>query len=271
MPKIIRWIVILFLAFLLIGCIQTVTHIFVNKDGSGTLEETIVFSRSFMELLANFGGDQADEGGSEMWNEEELAAKAEQMGEGVSLVSAEAVHTESGDGFRAVYHFEDINKLRVNQNPGDSVSVPGEEEGESVEEFIRFKMTKGSINTLQIINPIQPTSEEKLESGEDPGTQAPSLEDSSGMLDMLKQLYADMLISIVVEVEGSIVDTNASYREGSQITIMEMDFGQLLEDEETFNTLINSDPETLEEMKELVQHVPGIKVETQGSVTVRFR
>ena len=64
---------LLLLAFLLIGCIETVTLIHVKKDGSGTLEEIVVFSKSFMELMASFSGQEDSAEEPVLWTEEELA------------------------------------------------------------------------------------------------------------------------------------------------------------------------------------------------------
>ena len=76
---------------------------------------------------------------------------------------------------------------------------------------------------------------------------------------------------MAVEVEGSIIDTNALYREGSRITIMELDFGKLLENEEQFQKLTRANPETLEETKELFKDIPGMKVELQDTLKITFR
>ncbi|GAH89673.1 unnamed protein product, partial [marine sediment metagenome] len=78
-------------------------------------------------------------------------------------------------------------------------------------------------------------------------------------------------LSLFVEVEGRIVDTNATYRDGSKITIMEMDFGRLLEDEGTFQRLLTVNPQSIEETKKLAKGSPGIKVEPADEVQVRFR
>ncbi len=52
---------------------------------------------------------------------------------------------------------------------------------------------------------------------------------------------------------------------------MEMDFGKLLEDENTFKELVTAQPKTLEASKELLKDKPGIKVELQDQIIIRFR
>jgi hypothetical protein len=90
-------------------------------------------------------------------------------------------------------------------------------------------------------------------------------------MEMMKEFYRDMKIGLIIEVDGRITKTNASYHDDSQVTIMEMDFAKLLEDEERFRQLITSDPETIEEIKGIAEDVPGIKVETEEVITVEFR
>ena len=67
------------------------------------------------------------------------------------------------------------------------------------------------------------------------------------------------------------METNASYVDGSTVTLMDIDFANILEDEEKFKELMSANPETVEEMKELVKDNPGIKVEIEEAIRIRFR
>jgi hypothetical protein len=78
-------------------------------------------------------------------------------------------------------------------------------------------------------------------------------------------------MKLAVEVNGSIVDTNATYRDGSRVTLMDVDFGKLMEEGDKFDELMRSAPETVEEMKELLAGVESIKVETAQNIRIRFR
>ena len=268
MKKIVRWILFVFFILVLMGCIETVTIIHVNKDGSGMIEEKVVITNAFTELIAGFSGEQAkSENEPEFLDEDELRERAAGMGQGVRLVSAEPIKSDMGNGYKAVFHFDDINKVKVNQNPGDSLPSMGEGGDAPPEELISFKFTKGATAKLEIINPVEPPQADSGEGGE----ADMNLAENPAMLDMMKNLYKDMKLAIIVEVDGKIVDTNASYRDGSRVTIMEMDFGKLMEDEDSFMALLKSNPDTIEEMKELSKSSPGIKVETEDRITIRFR
>jgi hypothetical protein len=270
MKKLIYLSIMVVLLVVLTGCIETTTVLRVRNDGSGTIEETLIFSKTFMELLAGMGGEAAGKDKPDFLNEDELRENAPELGEGVTFVSAEKVDTERGSGYAALYEFKDINKVRINQNPGDKISLPsmGGDEEETPKEYVHFHFTKGKTSTLEIINPIRPpeVKAEEKEAGEgeiDMG--------DAGMVEMMKELYRDMKIALIVEVEGKIVDTNANFRDGSRITIMELDFGKLMEDEEAFQKLMSSEPETIEDIKEISKEIPGIKVETEERIVISFK
>jgi hypothetical protein len=267
--KALKIVVLLALSLALMGCFQSIILLRVNKDGSGTIEETVVISDDFMELMRSFGGDEPEQQTEDLIDEEQLTEKATSMGEGVRFVSAEEVRTDRGAGYKAIYSFSDINDVRINQNPGENVSpLPaGGEQEEPVEEWLRFEFTGDGTATLEIVYPMDVEAEQEEES-----TQGEvDVESNPEMLEMMRELYQDMHIRIAVEVGGRIVETNADYVDGSTVTLMDIDFAKILEDEEKFKELINANPETVEEIKELVKDNPGIRVEIAESIRIRFK
>jgi len=94
---------------------------------------------------------------------------------------------------------------------------------------------------------------------------------SEMMLAQMKELFGGMKISLAVEVMGAIVRTNATHREGSKITLMEMDFGKLFEHQENLKKFSAQKPDTIEDAKKMMKDIPGIKVELNKEVTIDFR
>jgi hypothetical protein len=269
--KALKLVVLLIISFALMGCFESLILLRVNKDGSGTIEETVVISDAFMELMKSFSGQEAEEPEAEedLVDEEQLAEKASSMGEDVRLVSAEAVKTDRGAGYKAIYSFPDINKVRINQNPGENVTAPsmGGEQEQPVEEWLRFKFTRGGTATLEILYPQDLEAEQEEESSEGDA----DMDSNPEMMEMMRQLYQDMHIGIAVEVDGRITETNASYVDGSMVTLMDVDFAKILEDEQKFKDLLSANPDTIEEMKKIIQDNPGIKVEIEENIRIRFR
>jgi len=269
--KAVKIVVLLVLTLALMGCFESIVLLRLNKDGSGTIEETVAISDKFMELMKSFGGEEEGEAEEQVpINEQELMDKAASMGEGVQYVSAEPVKTDRGSGYKAIYSFSNINDVRINQNPGENVSPPpmGGDEEAPVEEWLSFNFSGGRTPTLEIIYPRD--MEEEMEQ-EEPAEGEVDMDDNPEMMEMMRELYQDMHIVIAVEVDGEIVETNAGYVDGSRVTLMDIDFAKILEDEEKFKELMNANPATVEEMKELVKDNPGIKVEIEEAIRIRFR
>jgi hypothetical protein len=95
---------------------------------------------------------------------------------------------------------------------------------------------------------------------------------------MAKKMFKGMRFCIALEMIGNIVETNATFREGNVITLVDMDFGALVEDAEKLGAsseklqrLGAKKPETVEEMKALMKQFPGFRMELNREVTVKFR
>lgn len=253
------------LVLLLSGCIEMSTRVKVEKDGSGKVEQTFLMKTEIVEMLKNLG--QSDEP-FELYTEEEVENQAEGMGPGVSLISVEPIEKRALTGYFAVYGFEDINDLRVNQNP--DAQVPEQEgEGDSVREYYTFDFTEGRTALLRINAPNEESTE--TSDGTPLGEEQPQEEYDPEMAEMMRQIYRDMRISMAVEVGGSIEKTNAEFVEGSTVTLMDLDFNRLLEKEGRFEELMRNQTDTLEETKTLLRGIPGLSIELADPVEVRFR
>lgn len=267
-------------AFSLSACLQQEKVIKLNADGSGTVEETMVMSKEVVaqmkQMADGFGalaGVKAKgEGGAapfQIMDEKKLREAAGKMGDGVTFVSAKPVTTAMGEGFAAVYAFTDINKLKIDQNPGES--MPGadnpllQKANKGKKEPVKFEFTKGAPATLTVKMPQPKPGDLSKERAQKP----PGGEEMAMM--MMQQMFKDMKISLAIEVAGRIVQTNAEYKDASRVTLMEMDFNKVLGNPEKFKALSQAQPKTIEEAKALVKGTEGIKAETQPVVTVKFQ
>ena len=249
---------------LLSGCLQSQITVMVSSDGAGQVERTFVMKHEIVEMLAGMSGSTPED--FELYEDGELEEEAASMGPGVTLASVEPINSRFGRGYKATFAFDDVNELRVNQNPGDAMPTEGGSGGgEEAVEVVTFSLERGNPAVLTVAMP-----QSDMEDGEqqDMGEmgEGPSQED----LEQMSEFYQDMRIGFSVEVLGSIVDTNATYREGNTVTLMDMDFNQILEDSEAMQRLIQSEADSLVEVQELTENTPGVTVEFQEEVTVRF-
>jgi hypothetical protein len=210
----------------------------------------------------------------DLFDEAKLKREAGTKGEGVTYVSGKKIATDTFEGYKAIYAFADINKLKLNQNPSDSVpSGPSGSDSENKEEHVTFHFTKGGPATLIVKLPEEKPvkKDDAAESAEAPKPSPVEKQQSEMMLAQMKQMFKGMKIAMAIEVEGAVVQTNATHREGSRITMMELDFGKLLEMPEKLLQFSQLEPETLEDAKKFMKDLPGIKVEMNKEVMIKFK
>lgn len=248
---------------LLTGCIDVETQVFVNKDGSGEVKQTMMMKSEFVEMIGTMKGEE----NYSLLNEKELQSKSAEMGSGVRFAGAEPVRGGGFSGYTARYTFDDIESLRLNQNPGDD--LPDEaSEGETVRELISFEFQEGSTSTLTIHMPAMEEEPPKKRSGSN-GNMPEN--DELEFIEAFNKLYKDMRMVMKISVDGTIRSTNASYRDGDTVTLMEIDFSAIAEDPELIKELARTEPETTEELKAFMQNVPGMKAELEEEVRIEFR
>jgi len=270
----------------LAGCIDVETLVKVKPDGSGTVEEKVLMKKELVAMMQNMGASMGatgeTESGFSLLDRDELEKDAQAMGDGVTLISAEALSTDTGEGYLARFAFEDINALRLNQNPGDRApSEGGQGDGPEVgskNETLIFSFTPGDEPVLIIQPPVEDTSG-TADAKETTGKAGPEAADAASTADeaaqaqammMMQQMFDGLRVAIHLEVEGEIIETNATHRDGSRVTLMEMDFSKLLQDPERFQAFVKSDPDSLEGAKELMKDLPGAKVDLNDEIKIRF-
>lgn len=259
------------------GCIETETVINLKKDGSGTLTETVLVSSAVTEMIegmaSSFGADTTQEKKEEfnLLDEDKLKEDAKKMGEGVKFVSAEKMKIEKAAGYKAVFSFSDINKLQINQNPGENLpSKPGENKT-AEPEYISFEFNKGKVSTLKIKRPEPKDKETSIKKDIPEKTGADSAKADDQAIEAMKNMFEGMRIAVLLEIEGEITKTNATHVDGKRITIMEMDFAKLMEIPEKLKEFAASNPSSVKEVQKLVKDVPGIKVDLNDEIVVKFK
>lgn len=272
--------------FLLSGCIQDNMVLNIKPDGSGTIEETVLMGNSFIEMMQGLTKGMSEAGGEEKGKAEGAKPKsddsmvtemmekaktnAKDFGEGVAFVSAKPAKTETASGYTAVYSFTDISTVTLNQNPGKK--SPGESKKEDAgaanSDTIRFAFKKGAVSRLSVTMP-PPKTEDRKDRKDEAGKKQEA--EDPNALEMMKSMFKDMKVSIVLNMMGDIVDTNATYRTGKQVTLIDMDFGKLVNDMPLLKKINEAQPQSVEEMKAMVKGVEGLKLEFNNPVTIDFK
>jgi hypothetical protein len=251
------------------ACFQADVLVRVRPEGSGTVEETFMVRKNIIremgEAPEGMNGREPGYSGNTpgVLDEERLREKARRMGKGVRYVRAVPHETEEFAGYRVVYAFDDINALTLNENPSENLPSL---RGETREELVTFRFSKGPPPVLVV---RMPSGMEGLRGGE-PG-EAPGKRPGNGEAEGMRMgLLKGMRMGLHVEVIGKIVKTNASYVEGSRVSLMDMDFSGLLENESALDAFRETDPKTVEEAKRLMKKLLGLRIEVEEEIEIVF-
>ena len=264
-------------ALALTACFQHETTIHLKKDGSGTLIEEVRMSGQMLAMMSQFagglgGGDaEAPDPLKDMLSEDKAKERAAELGEGVTFEKIEPVTVGTSKGARATYRFADINKLRISTE--DSVKQMGTPEGlpdtakpaAAEKKPIVFNYKDGVLT----IRPNAGQDAEKPDAAEKADA-AGELNDPEAMA-MMKQMFADMKMSIKLVVDSGIAETNATHRDGDTITLMEMDMNKLMENPDNLKKLGEIDQENPAAAMEALKGIDGVKAEVKPEITVKLK
>ncbi|MFA6234627.1 MAG: hypothetical protein WC824_10655 [Bacteroidota bacterium] len=289
---------ILFLAaaFSFGGCIETQMLVTIMKDGSGTIRQTVKMKKKVtaplreMSIQMQQSMAENDSAGAqeqkpfELFSETEIRGNAEKLGTNVRYVSHALIDDEESDGYVGMYAFDDLNSVKVNQNPTASMpeSAGGEGTIDADDELILFSFTRGNPSKLVIRPPKMKESESvtviKTEGaeihyeGQGTDSLAADGQQGEGALgeEQMKEFFRDMHIVVQIAVDGEISETNASYVDGSTITLMDVNFNTFLDDPALEKQLKEIEAKGPAAAKEMFKNIPGLRVETEEEITVLF-
>lgn len=244
--------------FIVAGCVDIETIVSVSRDGSGYVERTVLMSNEVIGMLSSMSGEEE----FSLLEEAELVQEAEAMG--AELVESETIEAEHMAGYRARFNFSNVNDLRLNQNPG--TTLPEQAQEDETDEFVHFALEKGNrpVLTIRFPEPEADTEQQEYRAERQDSTDSQDIE-------TVKHFYRDMRISMKITFPDGIRRTNSSYRDGNTITLMEIDFGKIIENEEVFSEIMNENIESVESLKRYVERVEGLKAETVRPVEVVFK
>jgi len=221
---------------------------------------------------------QAEIQSSDFFDEAKLKERTKELGEGVTYVSSSKIDTKDYEGFKATYAFTDINEVRIKQTVKDKMpSASAQEEAkpkekqQDITQDITFVFTMGNPAKLVVKLPADkvPVKTEAGIPDKEPVTagQQPTEE----MKALLTKMFEGMKMALSVEVAGTILETNAAYKDGSTVTLLEVDFGKLINRPEQLQKFSQAHPETLDEIRKLMKNFPGVKMELNEEVRITFR
>lgn len=278
---------IMFLAVIavlfLTGCVEYGITIKVNSDGSGQIVEEMLLANQIMNMAKAMNPDG---GASDAFSQEEVMKKTPNFGDNVEFDSFEEITTESKQGYKAVYNFKDINKIRFSEDMmsesieslSDNMQMGEEEQEEEdvdgIDKFYTFEFNKKGKLTInngftEAMNKAKEYQEDSKEVEDYEDEEEMSDEDIEQTLAMAKMFTQGMKISMKVEFDA-IKDANVPY-ENNAIKLFEIDMDKLMQNPETFGQLMKDGEKELTKFLNNEKEIDGIIFHNQEKITVNFK
>jgi hypothetical protein len=257
------------------GCLSSTSIIHVRGDGTGTVTNTILLKDSTLQLLNSLqasnsadGKKDAAEGPKEFFSEDKMREMAPRLGEGVTFQSMQPLKQEGWEGAKVTYAFTDISKVRFNMRSQGAADMGG-----SKPELLTFKFAPAAAGPANLTIVMPEEALKKAMSGE-AAKKPPSDQEALGkaMLEQFKSMFEGMKASVVVEVAGPIVKTNADHVNGSTVTLLAIDFNELMKTSgnlETFAGLADGSV-SMADARAKLKDVKGLVLTLQPEVMVAF-
>lgn len=251
------------------------TTLSVRPDGSGTVTERLTVSpqlATMMQSMMQMDDSTSSEG---LFTEEEIRKDASSLG--MRLESVRMISGAEGEGYEAVYGFDNLNDVRFDPSPDDvlpdEASQQTEENPFDLLSAVDVSYTPGSPATLTIKMPREEGTVDEDASQDAPSTDSRNDDPSSQELKMMRGMMKNAGVRLVVTVDGEIVETNATHRSGSTVSLIDMNLDQLAQDTTAFNRMMALEQPSVTPQAAIdrLNALPGISIEPQETVTIRFR
>lgn len=252
------------------GCLQGQRVIKVNANGSGTIVDTVTLgeqARGMLEGMASM--ESATPAEKKAKTEAKLKDRAAAMGPGVSLVSFEP-SVKAGPE-RISYAFTDVSKIKIDSSPdpseNDSKSEP--------KQPLTFRLEKKAGTSVLTVSGAGPKpgagkpDAGKASSADSKEAAEAAAKMQAGAMAMMKTMLKGLRMTTLVEVNGKLVKTSSPWAQGSRVTLMDVDFDQLVADEASFKKLNElGDPQSLDPAA--LKGLKGIKMQSTPETTIEF-
>lgn len=277
------------LTWLNTSCLRTSTVVEVGKDGTGEIVARYYFSPQVSAMIAQMevlgGGGAGIEGLPDFSllkevlepKVEDLQSDAANFGEGVAYASHEKGADEDGwQGYSVVYRFEDISKVKIDQNSAPTkaqqfVESSGQKLPEKEGGNLTFSMEG---NTLTIHSSLAEGNMENLVDKEQLRMARESGVNAAEAIQAASAMMEGMRAGFFVRARDPIASTSAEHSTGNLIIMSEAEVAKVMQDEDfiAFLKKYSEDPEilTAEAVKELFGKIEAMTIELAETVEIEF-
>jgi hypothetical protein len=266
------------------SCLEVNNTVNLKKDGSGTIVEEIKLGGQIVSMLdgvAGLGGEGGEK--KEMFSEDKGKERAEKLGKGVTLTKFEKIEGNGSKGARMTFQFSDINTVQLSDSTSSLQQMGplgADAKPADPEKPMTFIYKDG---VLTLTNPSADSDAEKkadakkavdemkakLPEGADlPDAEGP---EAQQMQAMMMEMMKDMKMSLKINIVDGIAETDATHRDGNTVTLMDMNFGKLMENPEVMKDLKNLNMQDPAEMQKKLANIDGVKAEAKKTITIKVK
>jgi hypothetical protein len=243
--------------------------IVVSGDGSATVIDTALFSRSTVSFFDELVNAVDSTGASEsptMWSDSSLQSRATTMGNNIVFLSATKIQIDSFIGYTALYKAAHVSDLQIDKSAFHSRINEASQQDATPNAQAHFVYTD---HMLTILNPPYMPHYEPSDT---------TLNDTETLqqLESAQLLLADLSVSIRIRISGTIVETNAQHLAGNDITLIDFHFAELIDslrkNPDIFRIMRGTPNQQAGDLERAMNRLgPGAAFETQERVYVRFK
>lgn len=228
------------------GCVKHLQLIRVNGDGGGTIVVTKLKTATARNL-SSFGEED-----TEVPQEEEVRALSKRLGPGVEFQSVKAVENKEWRGYIATFSFADVTTLTLRTG----ASYDDDERQDSGQYQFAFTRKPDGRRSL-VIRTIEAEETEEMKKEEE---SKGAIDSHEWPAEVKRVMLAGFELREVVEVEGTLVQTNSPHVDGNRVTLVEFDLEQLYKSERRLKAEVEAlvdapAPETLQEAEARLENV----------------
>ena len=264
--KLLRFLLVVAASFGLVSCFEMKSSVVVNKDGSATVEETVLIGAQLAAMMAQGGGQggPGEQLKGLMLDKESAEKRAKDLGEGVTVKSIEEVKSADGKtGNKVTFAVADIRKLKYKPNTPDDKPEGEKKEGDEM----TFTLD-GS--TLTITNPE--SDKKKGDGAEKPKKSPEELAAMKGQMAMMKPMLAGMRMTVEVKAAGGIATSDASHQTADTVTYIDIQFDKLMENFDAFAEMMEGmDGMSMSDAAKKFEKVDGMKIEGKKVVKIDLK
>ncbi|WP_395740768.1 hypothetical protein [Prosthecobacter sp.] len=251
---------LLAVALMLTSCIEIKSTVIVSKDGTATIEETVILGPHLTEMMQ---GGQAEQLKGLIMDRKTAGERAKALGEGVTVKSFEELKPAEGrSGVKVVFAVADLSKLKYEP------FVPEQDEkSDPAPEPMTFAL-KGTSLTITSLEPAD------KKSGEAKGQESPDeIAMMKSQIAIMKPMLPGMHFAVEVKAANGFASSDATHFSNDTISFLDVQFDKFLNNMDALYSLIDAAQNdiSMADAAAKFNKTDGIKIEGKNVVKAELK